>query len=371
MIDVNAPVHQMIWAPGEAEYVRERLLIEGGWIGKPGVGAYNIYREPSAVSGNASDVQPWLNHVVRVYPETAGHFVRWLAHRAQRPGVKCNHAIVMGGGSGIGKDTILEPVKVAVGPWNMTEIAPEVLFGRFNGYVKSVILRVSEVRSNEQTPHELYERTKTLIAAPPDVHRVDEKNIAEHAVMNVTGVIFTTNHLTNGLFLPPEDRRHFVMWSRVTKAEMQQHCVDLWEWYKTGGLANVVCYLRTVNIDDFDPKAPPPQTDAWRTIVSSGRNVDSDDFAGALQDLGRPAVVTAAQLLTAMPEGTLGRVTLLNPGQRAHLKHRLADCGYARHDNPTADGGRWRFGSEKVTVYARTDATAEQIRAAIVALAGV
>jgi hypothetical protein len=27
-----------------------------------------------------------------------------------------------------------------------------------------------------------------------------------------TGVIFTSNHKTDGLFLPPDDRRHFVAW---------------------------------------------------------------------------------------------------------------------------------------------------------------
>ena len=46
----------------------------------------------------------------------------------------------------IGKDTLLEPVKRAVGPWNFVEVSPQQVLGRFNGFLKSVILRVSEAR---------------------------------------------------------------------------------------------------------------------------------------------------------------------------------------------------------------------------------
>lgn len=368
VIDQNSPVHQMIWAPGNPEYIRDLLLIEGGWITKPNVGAYNIYREPPTITGDASNVQPWLDLVTRVYPDCAGHFVRWLAYKVQHPGEKINHALVMGGGSGIGKDTILEPLKLAVGAWNMTEVSPEVLFGRFNGYVKSIILRVSEVRSNEVTAYDLYERTKTLIAAPPDVHRVDEKNIAEHAVMNVVGVILTTNHLTNGIYLPPEDRRHFMMWSPAKKADMQPLCSALWAWYKLGGLANVAMYLRTVDVSDFDPKAEPPKTSAWHTVVSGGRNDESDEFAGALESLGSPAVVSVPQIYGALPEGSFARVMMLNPGQRRAVVHRIADCGYARYSNASVADGRWRLGAEKVVLYRRNDASDADVHAALIAM---
>lgn len=369
-IDAMAPVHQLVWAPGQPEYIRERLLIEGGWVDKQSTGAFNMYREPPAVSGNALDVQPWLDHVARIYPETAGHFIRWLAHRAQRPGEKINHALVMGGGSGIGKDTILEPVKLAVGAWNMTEVAPETLFGRFNGFIKSIVLRVSEVRSDEVSPFALYERTKTLIAAPPDVLRVDEKNKPENAVMNVVGVIFTTNHMVGGLYLPAEDRRHFVMWSGTTKATMEPFCRELWAWYKTGGLENVATYLRTCDISDFDPKASPPQTEAWRTMVASSGNTDADDMADALDVLGRPALVGVPQLLKVMPEGTEARSFLLNPGNRGKIPHRFSDCGYVKFPNSASKSGKWSIGGAKLVLYRRHDAQPPEIDAAVRAMTG-
>jgi hypothetical protein len=57
----------------------------------------------------------------------------WLAHRVQQPQEKINHALVLGGPQGIGKDSLLEPVKRAVGPWNVAEVSPQHVLGRFNG----------------------------------------------------------------------------------------------------------------------------------------------------------------------------------------------------------------------------------------------
>jgi hypothetical protein len=47
---------------------------------------------------------------------------------------------------GIGKDTLLEPVKHAIGPWNFSEVSPQQTMGRFTGFLRSVILRISEAR---------------------------------------------------------------------------------------------------------------------------------------------------------------------------------------------------------------------------------
>ena len=65
----------------------------------------------------------------------------------------------------------------------------------------------------------LYEHLKTYTAAPPDVLRVDEKHLREYAVWNVCGVVITTNHRLDGLYLPPDDRRHYAAWSARTKAD--------------------------------------------------------------------------------------------------------------------------------------------------------
>jgi hypothetical protein len=139
-LDQSRPVEQMTWAPGLPMIIRDRLVSAGGWIERKGVSCFNLYRPPEIKIGDATQVEPWLTHVRNVYGEQqVQHIILWLAHRVQRPQEKINHALVLGGAQGIGKDTLLEPVKRAVGPWNFSEVTPQQMFGRFNGYVKSVI----------------------------------------------------------------------------------------------------------------------------------------------------------------------------------------------------------------------------------------
>jgi hypothetical protein len=179
-LDQNRSVEQATWAPGQPQIIEDRLIADGGWIDRAGCKTFNLYRPPT-IKPKAGDAAPWVDHVRWVYPDEADHIIKWLAQRVQRPDVKINHSLVLGGNQGIGKDTLLEPVKAAVGPWNCSEVSPQQVLGRFNSFVKSVILRISEARDLGETDRfAFYEHLKTLTAAPPDVLRVDEKHLREH-----------------------------------------------------------------------------------------------------------------------------------------------------------------------------------------------
>jgi hypothetical protein len=117
-LDRNQPVEQMTWAPGRPMIIRDRLISDGGWIERQGVSCFNLYRPPIIEQGDAAQAGPWLEHVHKIYPNDADHIIKWLAHRVRRPHEKINHALVLMGPQGIGKDTLLEPVKRRVGPWN-------------------------------------------------------------------------------------------------------------------------------------------------------------------------------------------------------------------------------------------------------------
>ncbi len=229
---------------------------------------FNLYRPPITKPGNAAQAERWLDHVHKVFGDDADHIVKWLAHRVQRPQEKINHALVLGGSQGIGKDTLLEPVKYAVGPWNFSEVSPQHLLGRFNGFLKSVILRVSEARDlGEVNRFSFYDHMKAYTAAPPDVLRVDEKNLREYSIVNCCGVTITTNHKTDGIYLPADDRRHFVAWSDLTKEDFTKgYWNNLWGWYACGGYQHVAAYLAQLDISSFDPKAPPPKVRLFGTL---------------------------------------------------------------------------------------------------------
>src|SRR5262249_33958606 len=146
---------------------------------------------------------------------------------------------------GIGKDTLIEPVKCTVGPWNVAEVSPQHLLGNFNGYVKSVILRISEARDlGDINRFSLYDHMKTLTVAPPDVLRVNEKHLRESNVPNFGAFITTPNKKADGIYLPADDRRHYVAWSDLKKEDFDDaYWNGLWSWYNSGGDQHVAAYL--------------------------------------------------------------------------------------------------------------------------------
>jgi len=367
-LDCARPVHQMTWVPGEPMIITNRVAADGGWIHREGTNTFNLYRPAVIQAGDASLAGPWLDLLRFVYPNDADHIIRWFAHRRQRPGEKINHGLVFGGSPGIGKDSLMEPLKQAVGPWNFKEVAPKDLLADFNPHVKAVVLRVSEARdSGDMSRFALYEHCKTLLASPPDVLRCNEKNLREHAVFNVLGVIFTTNH-KDGLYLPADDRRHYVAWSdREQKDFREGFWAEIYAWYEAGGIDHIAAYLDAVDLTDFNPKAPPPKTPAFWDMVDAGRAPEDGDMADALEKLGNPQAVTVSQLQSVSSFEFQG--WLRDPRHRKQIRHRFASLGYEPVRN-VADkrDGQWRVGGKRQTIYARRELPERDRLAAAAAL---
>jgi len=355
-LDANASVEQMTWAPGLPMVIENRLIDTGGWIDHIGCTCFNLYRPPTLRHGDPDQAGPWIEHVKRVYPDDVEHITCWLAHRVQRPEEKLNHALVLGGKAGVGKDTLLEPAKYAVGPWNCHEVNPVTMLGRFNGFVKSVILRVSEARDlGDVDRFAFYDHTKALIAAPPDVIRVDEKNIREYPVPNVCGVIITTNHKSDGLYLPADDRRHYVAWSDLDKDQFKpDYWNRLWQWYENGGIGHVAAYLANHDLSSFDAKAPPPKTEAFWHIVNAARAPEESELADILDTLNRPAAVTLEVIVSrARLDHCEFADWLTDRRNRRQIPHRLESAGYEPVRNPAAKDGYFVVNGKRQSVYAK------------------
>jgi hypothetical protein len=346
------PLEQMTWMPGEGEIIRDRFVLEGGWVEHKGARCLNLYRAPRPLPGDANMAGRWIDHVERLYGDDAMHLIKWLAFKVQSPGVKINHSVVLGGAPGIGKDTLLEPVKQAIGPWNMAEIAPKDMLERFNGYGQSVILRISEARDlGDMSRYEFYERTKVYGAAPPDVLMIDEKNLRKYAVPNVCNMVITTNYKTNGIYLPADDRRHFVAWCDLTKESFRaNYWPAMWGWYEAGGAGHVAAYLASLDLSDFSPKAPPPLTAAFHAIVDANQSPESNEMSDILtRALGSPPAVTLGQIQQAADYqfGTW----LKDRRNLRQVIHRLEDCGYEAVRSDAKDR-LWKVGGRRQMIYA-------------------
>jgi hypothetical protein len=354
-LDRNKPVEQMTWAPGMPMLIPNRLIADGGWIERDGVSCFNLYQPPTIEHGDATKANRWINHVHKVFGDDANHIIPWLAHRVQRPEEKINHALVLGGAQGIGKDTLLEPVKQAVGPWNFREVSPQQMLGRFNGFLQSVILRVSEGRDlGDVDRFKFYDHMKAYTAAPPDVLRVDEKHIPEHSVPNVCGVILTSNHKTDGIYLPADDRRHFVAWSDLSREDFTPaYWNGLWSWYGAGGAAHVAAYLATLDLSTFDPKAPPPKTAAFWAIVDANQAPEDAELADVLDLMGNPEATTLIRVTAAAMGGI--EAWIKDRKNRRAIPHRLEKCGYVPIRNDAAKDGLWKINDARQAIYAKSN----------------
>lgn len=365
-LDQNKAVQQLTWAPGEPELVADKYVAGGGWEPHPGARVYNLYHAPDLpIGGDPAKAQRWVDHLSLLYPETCGDIIWWCAQRVQQPEIKINHALVLGGDPGIGKDTLLEPVRRAVGYWNTSTVQPPALLGRFNGFLKSVILVIAEARDlGEFNRYNFYEHMKPYLASPPETLQVDEKNVKEYQIPNLVGVIFTTNH-KNSLFMTADDRRHLVCWSDCKQDDFSRSFwTDFWGWYEKGGFAHVAAYLRTYDLALFNPKAPPPKTQAFWDMVNSTRPAEAAELADLLEEMGWPAVVYPSLLEISCNNDDL-RFWMKDRKTRHFVGKRLQDIGYEAVTNPDRTDGLWTLAGKRQTLYGLRKLTkTEQMTAA-------
>ena len=353
------PISQIVWHPDYPQVVQDEVLKDGGWVPAAGARCFNEYRAPLPKSskGDASMATMWVDHLRRMYPEDYNHVIDYLAHKVQFPGVKINHAIVMGGPQGIGKDTVLEAVRRALGPWNVSDVGPAKILARFNGWIRCVLAVISEARDlGEGDRFTFYEHTKTYTAAPPDVLPCDRKFLNESPVANVMGVVVTTNHKTGGIYLPADDRRHFVAWSELTKDDFaEKYWTDLWSWYERDlGFDHVRRPSHTRDLSRFNPKAPPPKTDAWWAIVHADTATEEEELSELFERLGYPAALTLEDMADAAEVYKMHDLheLLTQRTSRRSIPHRVERAGYTSVKNEGRADGRWTFNGRHLTVYA-------------------
>jgi hypothetical protein len=181
---------------------------------------------------------------------------------------------------------------------------------------------------------------------------------------NCVGIVITTNHKADGIYLPADDRRHFVAWSRLCKEDFDPvYWVKLWSWYRNGGINDVAAYLVELDISAFDPKAPPPKTPAFWDIVDANRAPEDGELADVLDKLNMPEATTLIRISNEAT-GDFGEWIKDRKNRRA-IPHRLEKCGYVPVRNDLADDGLWKLNGKRQVIYARgTLSLSAQLKAA-------
>lgn len=342
-------VESSTWWPGMPTQIRNYLFTEGGMISYPGGRTFNQYIPPVYNKlATATDPQPWIDHVRRLYPLEADTFFDWCAHALQRPHEKCNWGIVMAGAQGCGKDTALHPIREGVGEHNAHEIEPDEVTSGYNGWIQSVLLIINEVRPHDTThlAREFYEKLKTVFSAPPNTKAVNRKYANLVYVKNVCHTLLTTNDPLT-MHIPKEDRRVFVMDSPVQRGELgTEYFNALWKAYNSGTTKAVIDWLKARDLSAFEPGQEPPMTPGKQRIIDSSTvirrtEVDSciDDFLDHFKD---PDVVFMKDLHDYVNYSEFDEAQDIKKQLNSKsFLFKMAERGYELERSPATKSGEW------------------------------
>ncbi len=380
-LDQNQAVECITYAPGLPLMIEGRYMVDGGWRARPGGRTLNLYRAPDILNGIDVSVfsmaeleflaHNWIALVRFLWPDEADHIIKYFAWIVQHPDVKINHALLLMGAGGIGKDRIVTPVRIAVGPHNFKETRPEVVMeSAFTDYLRCVLLRINEARDHgEIDRHAFYDRIKWITASPPETHVINEKHLRPYSIPNVNGTIITSNHKTGAIFPEPDDRRLLACWSERTPRNFKAGYFDQLEsWYEHGtvgypinGYICVAAYLSRMDLSGFSPHRAPRRTPSFYDLLASSIPPEAARLADLLDHMGRPAIVTLDQVKTAAAANKHPEACswLSEPKNWKAMPYRFAQCDYVRVPNGESKDGQWRIGNRRTAVYAHKELTPE------------
>jgi hypothetical protein len=374
---------QLTWAPGLPMVVEDKCIVNGEWIDSKGQRVFNWYLPPTIRDvGDPEQAEMWLDLGNRMWGDQLDHMLDVLAFKVQNPDIKVNHALVLGSyGQGVGKDSWLHPVGYAVGRHNWRNVSAGRAFteaDRFNSFLENVVVQISEAHDLGDKRFSFYDKMKDWCAAPPNTLEVANKNVKAHPIANVVLPIITTNHKTDGLFWPMEDRRNYFAWSSLgTMAEDYRRA--LWAFYKGDGCNHVAAYLRARDVSAFDPYAPPPKTDAWYAVASANTLTEDTEMADVLDNMGdvsflgedrifRPQAITVEDVRAAAKRMTGGNdlYNFLSDRRNSRkIAHRFESAGYTVVRNPDDAKGQWRFAGTRRMIYADARLSSQAQRSAV------
>lgn len=228
------------------------------------------------VSGGGSP-DKWLEHVARLIPEQfeREHVLDTLAFKLQHPGVKINHAILLHGTQGCGKDSLFAPFLWAIGGKSLTNVSivkNEEINRQFEYFLEAEVIVFNELYQNETADRRALEnRLKPIIAAPPEYLMMDRKHEHPIEVQNQFLVLAMSNR-RDAISLSKEDRRWFVCWTSAPRMA-QADSIALWAWLESGGREAVAGWLMARDVSAYDPAATPPWTEAKETMLGAGRSL--------------------------------------------------------------------------------------------------
>lgn len=205
-----------------------------------------------------------LDHFELVVPIEAerAHVLAYIAHLVRRPAVKIAHALVFQTRQGLGKKAIEELICMLVGVHNVKVVFGGVVDGRFAAQLANhQALFLDELDISDKAGG--YNKLKRWIDA--EWQNVERKAVEAYDARTARSTFIFTNQLLP-LRLEKGDRRLFVVRNEAQPREAAYYDRLFAAVNDPAIVTAFRAYLDTINLEGWNPKAFPPETEAKRRL---------------------------------------------------------------------------------------------------------
>jgi len=253
---------------------------ERGVFWEAGLPWWNSYEQPQIAveNGDWGPLEDFLRYLIPNDDERS-HLVRAIAWTIFRPAEKLRHAIMLRGvHQGSGKSILSKIWRAQLGFGNTKLATTEELDSPYQSFVVDTSLVVVE-ELNYAFGAKNYVKLKNVIT--DDTANVRELYKAARQVPNFANFLFITN-LADSMQIENSDRRLFYL---DTPAEPRnpEYYRDFVDWCEQNkGI--IRGYFANVDLSDFNPHAPPPDTEAKAGLRHSSVPPLEQELLMALED---------------------------------------------------------------------------------------
>lgn len=240
----------------------------------------NTYVDPAieAVDGDASPFIEFVEHLIPNQNERA-HLLQMIAWTVRNPGKKLGHALLLRTEKqGVGKSMLIDIWRNLLGYKNTRLTTTEEITGNFQSFIDGNLLVVVE-ELNIAFGMQGYNRIKNLITG--STAEINEKFVSSRERPNLASFAFLTN-LSEPILIEDSDRRLFFIDSPALprEPEFYNKFVSWWE----ANLGILRAYIDSIDLSQFNPFAPPPETEAKKALRLASRSPLEQEIAEAMAE---------------------------------------------------------------------------------------
>lgn len=258
-------VDRLTYSPGEPLFCREQaadsVAIQD---------CLNLYNPPDTTPAEG-DVRIFLDLVDHVFdhdPMASLHVLQFFAYAVQNPGARINHALVIQGAQGIGKDTIIQTMERVFGYHNCGQVTLANIESQFNDWLfgRQMIVFQEMLATGRRG---VYNKLKPYITDP--IVSINIKHLQPQRYPNRAVYVFLTNY-QHALSIDHGDRRTWVWYSKA-RPKSPDFYRRYYDWLADKHSINALHhFFLTYDIGNFNPMSAPPITDAKTALMNSSAN---------------------------------------------------------------------------------------------------